>query len=174
MRAPEDAGVDPAVHLLVRQLVARLVEGRPPMPPGSGAVEQLVDIEVDGVRCRCVRAAPARATPAALSPREREIARMVAKGRTNQAIADVLGISAWTVSTHLRRIFTKLGVNSRAAMVAGVLDNERWPADEPPDRAGVSQVRVTPACATHVSGSPERATHVPASQEDATHVSVSP
>jgi DNA-binding CsgD family transcriptional regulator len=32
----------------------------------------------------------------------------------------VLHISSWTVSTHLRRIFTKLGVSSRAAMVAKV------------------------------------------------------
>jgi len=33
-------------------------------------------------------------------------------------IADVLNISSWTVCTHLRRIFAKLGVGSRAAMVA--------------------------------------------------------
>jgi DNA-binding CsgD family transcriptional regulator len=45
-------------------------------------------------------------------------------------IADVLNISSWTVCTHLRRIFAKLGVGSRAAMVAqllelGVLGKER-------------------------------------------------
>jgi hypothetical protein len=32
----------------------------------------------------------------------------------------VLGISSWTVCTHLRRIFAKMGVGSRAAMVAHV------------------------------------------------------
>lgn len=42
----------------------------------------------------------------------------------------MLNISAWTVCTHLRRIFAKLGVGSRAAMVAellelGVLSKER-------------------------------------------------
>jgi two-component system, NarL family, nitrate/nitrite response regulator NarL len=56
-----------------------------------------------------------------LSPREQEIARLIAKGLPNKTIAAVLDISPWTVSTHLRRIFTKLGVSSRAEMVAQVL-----------------------------------------------------
>jgi DNA-binding CsgD family transcriptional regulator len=51
-----------------------------------------------------------------LSPREREIARMVAQGYPNKTIASVLDISSWTVSSHLRRIFVKLQVSSRAAM----------------------------------------------------------
>ncbi|TFV60434.1 LuxR family transcriptional regulator [Mycobacterium sp. PS03-16] len=59
-----------------------------------------------------------------LSPRELEIARMVAKGLTNKSIARVLDISLWTVSTHLRRVFTKLGVGTRAAMVARLLEED--------------------------------------------------
>ena len=43
---------------------------------------------------------------------------MVADGFTNKEIASVLEISSWTVSTHLRRIFGKLDVCTRAAMVA--------------------------------------------------------
>jgi hypothetical protein len=43
---------------------------------------------------------------------------MVAGGHPNKTIASVLNISSWTVCTYLRRIFAKLGVNSRAAMVA--------------------------------------------------------
>ena len=38
----------------------------------------------------------------------------------SKIVADILEISAWTVGTHIRRIFAKLGVNSRAAMVAKV------------------------------------------------------
>jgi DNA-binding CsgD family transcriptional regulator len=53
-----------------------------------------------------------------LSPRELQIARLVANGATNHAIARALDISTWTVSTHLRRIFAKLNVCTRAEMVA--------------------------------------------------------
>lgn len=53
-----------------------------------------------------------------LSARQVEIIRMVASGLVNKQIADVLAISEWTVSTHLRRIFARLGVDTRAAMVS--------------------------------------------------------
>ena len=45
-------------------------------------------------------------------------------GYANKTIAARLGISSWTVSTHLRRMFAKVGVNSRAALVARVLEEE--------------------------------------------------
>ncbi|MCB0208589.1 MAG: helix-turn-helix transcriptional regulator [Anaerolineae bacterium] len=60
--------------------------------------------------------------PVNLSPREQEIVRLVAKGHSNKVIAKVLDISPWTVSTHLRRVFVKLEVSSRAEMVARVLE----------------------------------------------------
>lgn len=53
----------------------------------------------------------------ALSRRELQIVVLVAEGCVNKQIADQLKISEWTVSTHLRRIFAKLCVDSRAAMV---------------------------------------------------------
>jgi DNA-binding CsgD family transcriptional regulator len=85
----------------------------------------LIDIEVDGLRCLIVdlRSAHGR-EHVDLSPREREIARLVAQGYPNKTIAAVLDISSWTVSTHLRRIFAKLGVRTRAAMVARVTEEE--------------------------------------------------
>ncbi len=52
-----------------------------------------------------------------LTQRELQIANLVAQGRCNKQIAVQLQISEWTVSTHLRRVFAKLGVDSRAAMV---------------------------------------------------------
>ncbi len=55
-----------------------------------------------------------------LSPRECEIARLVARDLSNKEIAGVLEISTWTVATHLRRIFAKLRVHSKAAMVARI------------------------------------------------------
>lgn len=51
-----------------------------------------------------------------LSPRELQIATLVALGCPNKQVADKLHISEWTVGTHLRRIFAKLHVDTRAAM----------------------------------------------------------
>lgn len=81
----------------------------------------LLDVVVDDVRCLFLEHEPARLI--SLSPREQQIARMVAAGRTNQAIASSLEISVWTVSTHLRRTFAKLAVSNRAEMVAHLLAN---------------------------------------------------
>ena len=52
-----------------------------------------------------------------LTERELQIATLVAQGYSNKQIAIHLKISEWTVSSHLRRIFVKLCVDSRAAMV---------------------------------------------------------
>jgi DNA-binding CsgD family transcriptional regulator len=75
----------------------------------------LLDVEIDDVRLLAVR--QAHPSPMSLlSPREQEIASMVARGYPNKTIASVLEISSWTVASHLRRIFMKLQVSSRAAM----------------------------------------------------------
>jgi DNA-binding NarL/FixJ family response regulator len=52
-----------------------------------------------------------------LTERELQIATLVAHGWSNKQAAVHLAISEWTVATHLRRIFMKLQVDSRAAMV---------------------------------------------------------
>jgi DNA-binding NarL/FixJ family response regulator len=64
--------------------------------------------------------APAAALVSALTPREREILALVGDGLPNREIADRLGLSPDTVKDHLRRIYTKLGVETRlhAARVA--------------------------------------------------------
>ncbi|MCR2833295.1 helix-turn-helix transcriptional regulator [Parerythrobacter lacustris] len=53
------------------------------------------------------------ATPPRLSPREREIMRWVARGKSNSEIAIIVGISRHTVDTHLRRVFSKFGTTDR-------------------------------------------------------------
>jgi DNA-binding CsgD family transcriptional regulator len=68
-----------------------------------------------GVRRRT--AAPAgRPGLALLTPTETEVARLVAEGLTNRAIGERMYISPHTVDTHLRHIFAKLSVTSRAAL----------------------------------------------------------
>ena len=56
--------------------------------------------------------------PVLLSPREVEVLRLAAEGRTNAAIGRVLHISATTVKTHLMRAYDKLGVGDRTAAVS--------------------------------------------------------
>ena len=57
-------------------------------------------------------------TAAGLTPREVEVLRLVATGKTNRAIAAELFLSEKTVARHVSNIFTKLGVSSRAAATA--------------------------------------------------------
>ncbi|MGH3010579.1 MAG: LuxR C-terminal-related transcriptional regulator [Gaiellaceae bacterium] len=61
---------------------------------------------------------PEPGPPAGLTPREVEVLRLVAAGRTNRAIADELVISEKTVARHVSNIFVKLRVSSRAAATA--------------------------------------------------------
>ena len=53
-----------------------------------------------------------------LSPRELEVLRLLATGKTNKAIAQALFLSEKTVDRHVSNIFDKLGVRTRAAATA--------------------------------------------------------
>ncbi|MFJ4795107.1 response regulator [Kitasatospora purpeofusca] len=54
---------------------------------------------------------------AGLTPREREVLRLVARGLPNHAIAEHLGLSIATVKTHVRRLLAKLHAHDRAQLV---------------------------------------------------------
>lgn len=60
-----------------------------------------------------------------LSPREQEIATLVSRGMTTKEIAEQAFISENTVKQHLKRIFAKTGVHSRAELVQAI-----WSARE--------------------------------------------
>jgi DNA-binding NarL/FixJ family response regulator len=116
--------VAPSLKALIQKLVAHARNG-------SGACAEvsndrrgqvIFDAEVDGIRCLLTWLDKSPTPRISFSPREQEIARMIAKGYPTKTIAAVLEISSWTVGTHLRRIFSKLGFSSRAAMVARMMD----------------------------------------------------
>jgi DNA-binding CsgD family transcriptional regulator len=64
------------------------------------------------------------APPSSLTTRELEIARLVAAGQTNKAIAAELVISPATVARHIANIMAKLGFRSRAQIAAWVADRK--------------------------------------------------
>ncbi len=55
---------------------------------------------------------------AALTPREREVAELLATGLRNRDIALALGIALGTVKDHVHRVLRKTGLDSRAAVAA--------------------------------------------------------
>jgi DNA-binding CsgD family transcriptional regulator len=69
-------------------------------------------------------AAGTAAVPSTLTPREREIAALIARGLSNRAIAEELVISQATVARHVANMLTKLGFSSRAQVAA-------WMARQP-------------------------------------------
>lgn len=69
----------------------------------------------------CKLLAQKRETDVVLSERESEILQWVVRGKSNTVIAEIVGISAHTVDTYLKRIYTKLGVSNRVmAALRGV------------------------------------------------------
>jgi DNA-binding CsgD family transcriptional regulator len=112
--------IEAALRSLASQLQALMHEHGSHSTGAIGGDKVLLDVEIGDVRLLALR----RGRPSAmslLSPREQEIARMVAQGYANKTIASVLDISSWTVASHLRRIFVKLQVSSRAAMAMSLL-----------------------------------------------------
>lgn len=72
-------------------------------------------------RVRADAAEPAEAAPS-LSPRELEVLRLVAAGRSNPEIARELFIGEATVKTHLLHVFEKLGVSDRTRAVTRAME----------------------------------------------------
>jgi DNA-binding NarL/FixJ family response regulator len=89
--AAGQAVLDPAVQqrLLSAAARARDASGPPDVPPGEGE----------------------------LTPREAEVLRLIADGRSNREIARALFVSEATVKTHVNRIFAKTGSRDRAQAI---------------------------------------------------------
>jgi DNA-binding NarL/FixJ family response regulator len=103
----------------------------------AGAYEAL-GATMDAARCRHLIRSTGAATPShrgargygnELSPREHEVARLLAGGHTNREIAQALFVSRRTVEDHVASIFRKLNINSRTA-VAEALPHPATPATQ--------------------------------------------
>jgi predicted ATPase/DNA-binding CsgD family transcriptional regulator len=101
--APAGNGVAPVIGWLP-QPGSGSGPGQPVPGTGTGAAGQ----------------AAGSAVPSTLTPREREIAALIARGLSNRAIADELVISQATVARHVANMLIKLGFSSRAQIAAWV------------------------------------------------------
>jgi DNA-binding CsgD family transcriptional regulator len=82
-------------------------------------------LRAQGVRRRLVTPEREERGWAAMTDSELAVARLVAQGLTNREVAWQLFVSPHTVSSHLRRVFVKLDINSRVELTRLASDNER-------------------------------------------------
>ena len=91
--------------------------------------EEVQALSLEEATAYARRARGERSRPAsgwrALTPTEVEVARAVAEGLTNKQAAERLFVSLPTVKTHLRHIFTKLGIDNRSQLVSVVANHDR-------------------------------------------------
>jgi non-specific serine/threonine protein kinase len=91
---------------------------------GRGMVtEELISLALEEKRPAVPSSAEKRSS-AELTPREGEIAALVAEGLSNRDIASKLVISQRTAETHVEHILTKLGFTSRAQIAAWVVEEK--------------------------------------------------
>ncbi|KUL37115.1 hypothetical protein ADL22_22825 [Streptomyces sp. NRRL F-4489] len=115
-RTPREA----AVLLLGQAHTAAAEMGARPLTGELELLAQRARIPLPGAADRTESATPAGSPPPAapaeslgLTPRERDVLRLVADGRSNRQIADALFISPKTASVHVSNILAKLGVSGR-------------------------------------------------------------
>ena len=100
----------------------RRVDARGPLEEARGDFERLgarlwadnasAELEATGLRARARRAGPVLD----LTARELQIAELLAEGRTTREVAAALFLSPKTVEYHLRHVYTKLDITSRAEL----------------------------------------------------------
>jgi DNA-binding CsgD family transcriptional regulator len=82
------------------------------------AVPTLARIDALAARLGDQSSAMARTASIGLSPREIEVLRLLASGRTNREIAETLFLSARTVERHITNLYAKIGAQGRAEAMA--------------------------------------------------------
>ncbi|MGL5082671.1 MAG: response regulator transcription factor [Microcoleaceae cyanobacterium] len=114
------------IHEMLKQLVRQIDDSLafPILQKTEESIDEIVfESDVGDAHYYLIRSRTQAENLANLSPREHAIARLVARGLPNKLIGKHLGISRWTVATHLRRVYKKLGVTSRAAMTAKLIED---------------------------------------------------
>jgi two-component system response regulator NreC len=110
-----DAGVDG--YLPKRAAAQELVNAVRAVYAGRTYIYTgLIDALVEGYRTRTEEAPDERGSEE-LTPRQREVLRLIADGLTSQRIADELELSVRTVDRHVENMMNRLGIHSRIELV---------------------------------------------------------
>jgi DNA-binding NarL/FixJ family response regulator len=96
----------------IEQAIRALVAGETHLDPTIQ--QRLVAAVLDETPIPAAESLP---LPDSLTPREAEVLKLIAEGRSNAEIAEALFVSAATVKTHVNRIFYKTGARDRAQAV---------------------------------------------------------
>lgn len=99
-----------------RSRIARSGDGVSARDP----LRNLVDLDVMAQPSDPQKAAEILTARLGLTPRQAEVLHWIAEGKSNGEIATILSCSFFTVKTHVKEIFHRLGVHSRASAVACV------------------------------------------------------
>jgi DNA-binding NarL/FixJ family response regulator len=120
----------PYLAARVRVLVGRACrglgdeEGAAMELDAARAVFEKLEAAPDAARAAALAGKAAPARPHGLTPRELEVLRLVASGKTNRDIAAELFVSEKTVDRHVSNILTKLDVASRTAAAAFAFEHQ--------------------------------------------------
>jgi DNA-binding CsgD family transcriptional regulator/tetratricopeptide (TPR) repeat protein len=143
-------GVDEAKRVLGAQAAAAAWAHGAGLTLEQALAEALADDEAPPQARRPATGGPRRrpttsGEAAQLTPREREVAAFIARGRTSRQIAAALIITERTATSHVQHIRTKLGVRSRAQIAVWVAENGLLASPvSPADRAARSPRRARP------------------------------
>ncbi len=113
---PNDHAAPPLTKEPARVEIKPLKSTLPTKPP-----EGVIAYELEPGKVLFVHPLPSRLDSSALSTAEREVAALILCGRDNASIASLRRTSPRTVANQVARIFSKLGVHSRAELAVKAL-----------------------------------------------------
>ena len=123
-RSDESEPTDAAVPASVQALVVRALRELAEVPNFLLLPGECHRVSFNGLQCVIFRSGLDGASLPSLSERERQIVSLVGQGEPTKVIATRLRIRPSTVESYIRRVFGKLGVTSRPAMIARATELE--------------------------------------------------
>jgi DNA-binding CsgD family transcriptional regulator len=114
---------DPQSHVIAVPTASGWITLHASLPEGRAAGRVAIVLE----RAATAQATALRLEAYGVSPREREVAVLLARGLSNTEIAAGLVLSLYTVQDHVKSLFEKTGVTSRRELVARIFLDDYWP-----------------------------------------------